>query len=80
MQIRSWYTEHEKPLPGLFFDLRLSFQMGCWSLVPRGANSVMGHLDGKKKWRKEKKRGTGREMPNKKAESAAEAVAFAWVV
>lgn len=30
--------------------------MSYWSLVPRGDNIVMGHFDGKKKWRKEKKK------------------------
>lgn len=80
MQICSWYTEHEKPLPGLFFDLRLSFQMSCWSLASREANIVTGHLDGKKKWRQEKKRDRERERPNKKAETTAEAVGFALIL
>lgn len=49
MQICSWYTEHDKPLPGLYFDLKLiSSQMSYWSLVPGGANTGMEHLDGKK--------------------------------
>lgn len=41
---------------------------------------MMGHLDGKKKWGQEKKRDRGKERPNKKSETTAEAVGFAPVL
>lgn len=67
MQICSWYTEHSKPLPRLFFFAQtISYFFPnelLRSLILRGASLGMGHLDGKKKWGKvsgpEKERAKG---------------------
>lgn len=75
MQICSWYTEHDKPLPGLSFDLGLFLSkeaIGLWCQKGPilGWGTWMGGRNGQRFLDRR------RERPNKKAEAISEGVSF----
>lgn len=83
MQISSWYTEHDKPLPGLFLTQDYFFpnkllvsgaRRGCYWDGALGLEEEIGNGF----W--QMGRNGQRERPNKKAEAVSECVSLGPVV